>query len=965
MLHASPASSQAGATAASEAPITLKLQQASYETGLQLLYYEDKPNGSITMNARQIQALPAEAWQPVPDGVANFGFSESIFWFTLKLVNPTPQALALFAHVDYAMLDDIRLYHIQNKQLGEALQVGDQRPYAERLVDYPTFLFPLTSLPNSQSQLLLRVETKGALQVPLSLWQQDQFFLEKQSFLLIYGLFIGVLLVMSTYNLFLFASLRDWSYFFYSLFTLSIAGLFSSLDGFAYQWIWPNWTNWHQISPISFNALGVISLAFFTRFFLPFPKQGVLNFCSKALIFIAISCTIVSLTLPFKEASILQILNTIIVACGILLVSVGMLKHSPRIAGYYLLAWSAYVVGALLKASSKLGVLAYSPLFEYAGVFGAILGMVLLSLALADRINQERRAKITAQAESINTLQRYYSLYENAFEGIFVFDFKGNLLSANPAFLNMLGMEKFDPHSTDRIKPNGFSMARDDFMTLIAKVKKEGHVVNYESTLSNSEGEQRWVTISARLNHDPITNAEQMEGTLIDTSERKAFETQLKYLASHDPLTGFLNRRAFEAEMKDKLEHVKHHHMQCCLLYMDLDQFKDVNDLCGHTAGDALLSKLSQRLSKQAQELGGQQVIARLGGDEFCVLLPQTSLVRAQQIAEDFRQAVEEFLFLWEGNRYTLGVSIGLVELAPYHHNVEHLLVMADSACYMAKDLGRNRVHTFVESDGDLQFRQMEMQWVTTIKEALNHDHFFLVFQNIEANHNPKPQHHYEVLLRLISHQGNLCSPSQFLPAAERYNLMPSIDRWVINHFFSWLQAHPDHLDNLASASINLTTQSIGDEPFADFLFSAFEKYRIPPEKICFEITENMAITHLDNTHSFIKKFRHLGCSFALDDFGTGFSSYAYLKELAVDYLKIDGIFIRNIADDDIDFAMVQSICDVAKAIGIETIAEFVENEDIRQKLINIGVNYSQGYHIHKPVSLSESNAFLSHSGPS
>ncbi|MEC8233341.1 MAG: GGDEF domain-containing phosphodiesterase [Pseudomonadota bacterium] len=338
-------------------------------------------------------------------------------------------------------------------------------------------------------------------------------------------------------------------------------------------------------------------------------------------------------------------------------------------------------------------------------------------------------------------------------------------------------------------------------------------------------------------------------------------------------------------------------------------------------------------------------------------MLSNSSLRTGQRAAEKIRQSVEQFLFLWEGKRYTVGVSIGLVELLPYHLSVEQVLVMADTACYMAKDRGRNRVHVFVESDQDMQFRQLEMQWVNTIKEALEKDQFFLVAQNIQSKAPGPHQHHYEILLRLMNTNGNLCSPGQFLPAAERYNLMPNIDRWVIKAYFSWLSENPEHLAQLDCASINLSTHSIGDKFFANYLIDAFERYAIPAEKICFEITEGMAIIHLDNTQAFIERFRALGCRFALDDFGTGFSSYAYLKDLQVDYLKIDGVFVNNICDDEISLAMVKSISEVAKAIGIETIAEFVEDEATLNKLSEIGIDYFQGYHVHKPSRL-DANVF-------
>jgi diguanylate cyclase (GGDEF)-like protein len=404
--------------------------------------------------------------------------------------------------------------------------------------------------------------------------------------------------------------------------------------------------------------------------------------------------------------------------------------------------------------------------------------------------------------------------------------------------------------------------------------------------------------------------------------------------------------------MQKALNSVKENKLSCCLLYLDLDQFKIVNDLCGHSAGDLLLKNLSQRLYKNLELFDEKHIISRLGGDEFGIILNGVSLSKAQEIAEQFRQSIDAFLFVWEGQRFYLGVSIGLVELCPFHQSIEQVLVMADTACYLAKDQGRNRVHTFIESDQELEFRQLEMQWVTNIKQALSEDSFFLVFQDIVANQKSVDGYHYEILLRLVNKQSNLCAPGQFLPAAERYNLMPNIDRWMINHFFSWLNQHPEHLEQLAYASINLSTTSIGDDTFSSFLTQAFAEHAIPHQKICFEITESMAITLIENTHTFIEKFHHFGCRFALDDFGTGFSSYAYLKELHVDYLRIDGLFIKNLYEDAVSLAMVKSISDAASAIGIETIAEFVETEEVRKKLTELGITYSQGYHLHKPVKL-------------
>jgi len=932
------------------------------EPASQLVYFEDQQRN---LDLDKALNLSSDSWQHLPENIANFGFSESAYWFSFNVNNNGQTDLSLYLHLDYALLDKVQLYTFDEGKIDETYLVGDKLKFSDRPINYPTFLFPIELTKNQTKRILLRIETTGTLQAPLTLWQKEAFLIESQSSLFLYGCFLSALLIMGAYNFCLFLMIRDPSYLLYSLFILVMVGIHSSLDGFAYQWFWPELPGWHQISAITFIATGCITTIFFTKTILPIPKKGIINLGIKALAILSISSATISIFLSYRSAAILNGFMTIIMMGGVTTICLAMLKHSPKMARYYTFAWVAYFIGIALKSSSKMGYLPYSPVTEYAGNIGAIIGVILISLALAERINSERKAKEKAQYQSISNLKRFHYLYENAIEAIFSFNFNGKLLSANPACLKLLGISDLDNFNNDYSTLEGFSLASNKFKTLMIEVKKQGQVTDFETQLTNKYGDALWVSISIRSSKDNETGKNIVEGTLININERKMFEEKLQHLAAHDPLTGFFNRRAFEAEAKEKLELVKRYEDSCCLLYMDLDQFKIVNDLCGHTAGDVLLKKLSQRLLNQVNDLGEGQIIARLGGDEFGILLSNTSLKEGQAIAESFRQSIESFLFMWEGSRYSLGVSIGLVELCPFHHSVEQLLIMADTACYQAKDLGRNRVHTFIETDKDLQFRQLEMQWVSTIKEALSKDQFFLVFQNIESNSDKKHQLRYEILLRLLNENGNLCAPNQFLPAAERYDLMTNIDQWVIKHFFSWLNENPDHLNQLSSASINLSTQSLGDETFSTFLINAFNEFSIPPTKICFEITESMAITSLDNTQSFIKKFRNLGCHFALDDFGTGFSSYAYLKDLHIDYLKIDGIFIRNIAEDSVDYAMVKSISDVAQAIGIETIAEFVENEDIRQELINIGITYSQGYHIHKPTTLAaEAFSILSNISP-
>ncbi len=919
-------------------------------------YYEDR-SGTLTANAAR--ELSGKEWSHLPGNIANFGFSESVYWFSFDIQNLSSRAIDLYVHIDYSLLDSIEFYTYADGLLSEKYIAGDTLAFNERPVDYPTFLFPVELRKDQQKQVFIRVQSKGSVQVPLSIWQKDAFLLDKFSYVFLYGCFLSAILIMSAYNLCLFVFVRERSYLFYTFFTLSIAGIHSSLDGFAYQWFWPNSPAWHQISTVTLISFGCIATVLFTRALLPIPAVGFLQTGIKALLVTTVVSAVITQFLPYRQAAVLNGAITLVTMSGVLFICMAMLKHSPRIARFYTFAWAAYFLGILLKSSSKMGLIPYSAVTEYAGNIGAVAGIIILALALADRINAERRAKEKAQSQAIGSLQRFQSLYENALEGIFTFAQSGTLLRANPAFLKLVGITEggADQLNGGQVPDNVFRLRAAEFSRLLTEVCSQQQVVDYETRLYNRLEDSIWVNISARLSEDSETGQTYLEGTLIDITQRKAFEAQLRHLAEHDSLTGFYNRRAFESAAIEKLNAVKNQAESCCLMYMDLDQFKIVNDLCGHTAGDMLLKNLSKRLLNKIRQLGEGQIIARLGGDEFGVLLGHTRLEKARLIAEEFRVLVEQFLFVWQGKRYTLGVSIGLVEICPFHHSIEQVLVMADTACYQAKDQGRNRVHTFVESDRELEFRQLEMQWVSIIKDAIANDQFFLVFQNISSNKNRDAGHHYEILLRLVNSSGNLCAPSQFIPAAERYNLMPNIDRWVIRHYFSWLQKNPEHLHDLACASINISTQSLGDQTFPSFLVSVMDEFQIPAEKLCFEITEGMAITHIDNTQLFISKFRDLGCRFALDDFGTGFSSYAYLKELRVDFIKIDGVFIRNLTDNAVDFAMVKSICDVAQAMGIETVGEFVENEEIRQQLITIGIDYSQGYHIHKPIRL-ESSAF-------
>lgn len=439
-----------------------------------------------------------------------------------------------------------------------------------------------------------------------------------------------------------------------------------------------------------------------------------------------------------------------------------------------------------------------------------------------------------------------------------------------------------------------------------------------------------------------------------DVSERHHLTVQLSWQASHDALTGLFNRTEFDRRLGALLsddsperEHV--------LLYLDLDQFKVVNDTCSHAAGDDLLCKLSNRIQGRIRE---SDVLARLGGDEFGILFVNCPLERARQIAEGLLDDIRQFRFVWESKVFAVGASIGMTAFRRDGRNAATLLAAADTACYMAKEQGRGCIRVYENDDEELVCRHSEMHWVTRITQALENDAFVLYQQDIvpirQEDDSPPGcdgsrtnDGHCEILVRMIGEAGEVILPGAFIPAAERFGLMNRLDRWVVRHTLEWMAG-----DAAAPqvCAINLSGQSVGDESFMKQLIEDVAASGVEPRRLCFEITETAAVAHFGKTSEFIQRVRALGCRFALDDFGTGMSSFSYLKNLPMDYLKIDGCFIRDMTADPVDAATVRAIGDVGHAMGLLVIAEFVENKPTYDCLSSIGIDYAQGYFHGRPV---------------
>jgi diguanylate cyclase (GGDEF)-like protein/PAS domain S-box-containing protein len=467
--------------------------------------------------------------------------------------------------------------------------------------------------------------------------------------------------------------------------------------------------------------------------------------------------------------------------------------------------------------------------------------------------------------------------------------------------------------------------------------------------LANRDGNrENYVEISST----PLKNAKrQVIGAVLvlrDVSEIRRLVHKMSYQTSHDALTGLINRREFETVLDTALAAVHETGKAYVVCYLDLDQFKVVNDTCGHAAGDELMKQLSVKL---AAALGEHDILARLGGDEFGVLLSDCTQDRGVEVAAHLLEVVKAMRFNWDDKVFTLAASIGVVPLAHQFARITDALRAADSACYVAKELGRNRVHIFHENDFAVARHHGQMQWMQRIQRALDENQFRLYLQPIVEVGNGDLARHGEVLVRMVDAGGEVITPGSFLPSAERYHLMPSIDRWVVRSFLNWARAQDAHTLN-APYFINLSGQSLSDGQFLDYVTGELKNSGVAPQLVGFEITETAAIQNVSRATHFISSLKSLGCRFALDDFGSGVSSFTYLKNLPVDYLKIDGSFVWDMANDRINTAMVESINQIGHLMGIKTIAECVENDHTLAALRKLGVDYVQGYHLGMPRPL-------------
>lgn len=539
-------------------------------------------------------------------------------------------------------------------------------------------------------------------------------------------------------------------------------------------------------------------------------------------------------------------------------------------------------------------------------------------------------------------------------DAVITTDQKGMVNYINPAAIGLLGLQKQSYIGRPIKMVLQFYTTDSSFNSesLLNQLLSEANIVRHEQT--------HWVR---RTDHSIVPvkvlgSAMQREsGTsgavfvLRDVSREQQYMDQLSWNSRHDTLTGLENRGEFERRLQKLLTQGLHQVKPCAVLYIDLDQFKLINETSGHSAGDEVLCEVSRMLQNNLRET---DCLARMGGDEFAVLLENCPPSNVASIAEKLRQAAQQLQTTWGDKTLRTGFSIGVVHIPGDSANASDLLRMADMACYQAKERGRNKVCFYAAEDGMFSRYVSEMEWATRIRTALDEDRFCLYAQSIAPlQKHKRTGMHFEVLLRLRDESGQILAPSNFIPAAERFGLMPTLDRWVISKSLQTLSQQPGHAKLIDTCSINLSGTSLDDEGLLEFLKSQMQQYGIAPHMLCFEITETSAIGNLSNATRLIQALRAMGCRFALDDFGVGMSSLTYLKQLPVDYLKIDGGFVRGMLQDKGDYAMVEMINRIGQTLGKKTVAEFVESREIAEALMGMGVDYAQGYAIARPKPLN------------
>jgi diguanylate cyclase (GGDEF)-like protein/PAS domain S-box-containing protein len=804
------------------------------------------------------------------------------------------------------------------------------------------FKMAFTARSDSTLTLYLQIQDDGFSLIPVELWQSEAYTAQSSIRLILLGAMSGGLSLLATYFLLTYVLRNSPSRFWFCVFaTAAMTTMLSSEGILPMLFRIPSFAA--ELTAISltvtlFAAIKITRIVFepvsnlWLRahyILLLFPLVGIFIFND----FYQIISLIIFSGLFFMS----KLIATVIYHKGVDL----------RSAVIYFLGWIALGMVGLIEMLTLLNNTSHlSFAAPYPFVFSC-LGVMLIGVAIISREQSIQTVKSKTQLQEISKLQQYNDLFQHAAEGLYTAKPNGELIHVNPAICSLFGYADSKSFLDTHPHLSSFFANPKDADLLMGELSIQQTVLGKEVKGKRSDGAEFWFSISSQLKK--VQDNMLQFGSLFDITERRLHQINLQYLNTHDQLTGLYNRRHFLQIMNERIQNEDCTVDKFALVFLDVDQFKVINDTCGHSAGDIFIKELSHELYDVVTD---KYPFARLSADQFGLLVGFDNSNELRALANALLEKVRTFEFKWDRHRFRQSVSIGIAAFEPGIPSGEELLSYADTACLIAKEGGRDKIHIYSPDMEMHSSYQRDLYWVNEVKNALQEDKFELFYQHYRPLSKADDLDYYEILVRLRTKDGDLVAPEFFMLSAEKAHISHNIDKCVIESYFSWVNSHREHIETLGKVNINLSGFSLSDDDFKFFLLNAFDKYNIPHHKVCFEITETMAIIRMKDAIEFMDEFKKLGCTFALDDFGTGFSSYSYLKNLPVDYLKIDGNFIRDILNDKIDLAMVTSIRDVADAMKIKTVAEFVESKGIMVQIAKLGVDYAQGFYIAKPEPL-------------
>lgn len=795
----------------------------------------------------------------------------------------------------------------------------------------------LPNIKGSNLEVFGKVHPDSINRIQLSLDPESETLRKGFKFERTGGLLIGALLMVAFFSFVVAIFNRDPIFFLYA------AWLLTTLRIAAYNGGWdPHWLSipiagesLQLFLRLTYIAHSLISLALFQALFGKELRTHHLNFPIVVLQALTLAMCLPTLFLdPTGSLKALWLLSAFTIAI-VFYVLINLAAKSPsRELLWYIGSWTVTLLGSIAQIAFSVGF--KREILELANSqTTAIASALMLGVTLAQRMNTERHARIAAQNSAITALQRFRQNYNATPVGIFSMKFDGTLLEHNPTFGSMFVI---DGRRGSKVGMNWVTLLGREALDRITE-QADGHrMMDAEISIRGGAGKKRWFHVRA------VRKSDRYEGWIEDISARKEAEDQLKFLVDHDSLTGLLNRRGFEMDLLKATRAAGNRII--CLAYVDLDRFKLVNDLFGHAAGDQILRQMSARMR---EVIGPPHIPARVGGDEFVVIIDSLPLEEARALCERLRVALSDRTYHHQDKAFSVTASIGLIRVLEGMRPAD-ALTASDRACAEAKRLGGGSVISFDASSSELMDYLEEIKLVAVMKERFPVENFFTQLQPIVSLRNPRSSLSYEVLIRMRDASGAVLPPARFIPAAERNGLMTQIDRWVLRSTLEWLDSQPVHRNDVEFCTINLSGASLNDEKFLEDTIALIRDHSHSTRKVCFEITESVALYDLNTTRRFVDTVKSFGAMVALDDFGAGYTSFSYLKELPADLVKIDGNFIRDVNSNPANFAITRAVVELAHELGMGCVAEWAENAEIIRSLIQLRIDYAQGYGLCRPI---------------